>query len=163
MLSIFVEELVLWIHLFSAILFIGGSFFMWTVLLPSSHTMGLEESSRTKIVGTVAKRFAIFTHTLIGILVVTGLLLAFVWFLPAPSALFTTVSGRLLGIKMILVLAMILLTYGNNIYHGKRMMAFAREGKLEELARLRRRSHLLSYITLGLMLLITVLGVILVG
>ncbi len=163
MLSTDLQDLVLWIHLFSAILFIGGSFFMWTVLLPSSHRMGLEEKNRTKIVGILAKRFAVFTHTLLTILVVTGLLLAFVWFLPSPSDLVTTAAGRILGIKMVLVLAMILLTYGNNIYHGRRMMHFAREGKLEDLARLRRRSHFLSYVTLALMLLITVFGVMLVG
>lgn len=135
---------------------------MWLVLLPSSFDLGLDEKERTHMVGRVAKRFAIFTHVLVTILVVSGLFLAFDWFLPFPSALFDTYSGRLLSVKMISVLAMILLMYGNNIYHGKRMMRFARDGKFDELKKLRKRSHFISYVTLALMVLITVLGTVLV-
>lgn len=134
---------------------------MWLVLLPSSHTMELEEKTRTRVVGLVARRFAIFTHVLLTILIITGLLLAFVWFLPSPGSLFSTYTGRVLLVKMIIVVLMITVTYGNNIYHGRRMMSYAREGKLEELGKLRRRSHFFSYLSLALMLVITILGVVL--
>lgn len=153
---------VLWIHLFSAVLFIGGSFFMWIVVLPASFTLEMDEKARTRVVGSIAKRFAVFTHALLALLIVTGLILAFDWLLPAPSYLLTSYNGKVLLAKMILVVAMILLMYGNNIYHGKRLMALSREGKMEELKKLRKRSHIASYITLAMMIAISVLGAILV-
>lgn len=61
--------------------------------------------------------------------------------------------------KIVLVGAMILIMYGNNLYHGKRIMKMAREGRMDELRKLRKWSHMLSYITLGLMIAITITAV----
>lgn len=149
----------LWIHIFFAIIFIGGSYFMWLVLWPASFKVSDDEKQRTRFVGVVAKRFAYFSHTSILILVVTGLILAFGWYLPQPSDLITTLPGHILLSKMIVVAAMIGIVYGNNLYHGKRIMRLSREGKKEELQKLRRKSHILSFISLGLMALIVVLAV----
>ncbi len=149
----------LWIHIFFAIIFIGGSYFMWLVLWPASFKVSDDEKQRTRFVGVVAKRFAYFSHTSLLILVVTGLILAFGWYLPQPSDLITTLPGHILLSKMIVVAAMIGIVYGNNLYHGKRIMRLSREGKKEELQKLRRKSHILSFISLGLMALIVVLAV----
>ena len=149
----------LWIHIFFAIIFIGGSYFMWLVLWPASFKVSDDEKQRTRFVGVVAKRFAYFSHTSLLILVVTGLILAFDWYLPQPSDLITTLPGHILLSKMIVVAAMIGIVYGNNLYHGKRIMRLSREGKKEELQKLRRKSHILSFISLGLMALIVVLAV----
>ena len=149
----------LWIHIFFAIIFIGGSYFMWLVLWPASFKVSDDEKQRTRFVGVVAKRFAYFSHTSLLILVVTGLILAFGWYLPQPSDLITTLPGHILLSKMIVVAAMIGIVYGNNLYHGKRIMRLSKEGKKEELQKLRRKSHILSFISLGLMALIVVLAV----
>ncbi len=149
----------LWIHIFFAIIFIGGSYFMWLVLWPASFKVTDDEKQRTRFVGLVAKRFAYFSHTSLLILIVTGLVLAFGWYLPSPGALFDTVGGKILLSKMIVVAIMIAIVYGNNIYHGKRIMRYSREGRTEELQRLRKMSHALSYVSLILMAVIVVLAV----
>lgn len=131
---------------------------MWLVLWPASFKVTDEEKQRTRFVGVVAKRFAYFSHASLLILVVSGLVLAFAWYLPQPSDLFTTLSGHILLAKMITVAAMIFIVYGNNLYHGKRIMRLSREGKKEELQKLRRTSHVLSFASLGLMALIVVLA-----
>lgn len=51
------DVLVLWIHLFSAVLFVGGSFFMWLVTVPASHLITDDEAERTRIVGKIARAF----------------------------------------------------------------------------------------------------------
>ncbi|MGC8516153.1 MAG: CopD family protein [Thermoplasmata archaeon] len=149
----------LWIHIFFAIIFIGGSYFMWLVLWPASFKVSDDEKQRTRFVGVVAKRFAYFSHASLLILIVTGLILAFGWYLPQPSDLTTTFPGKILLSKIIVVAAMIAIVYGNNMYHGKRIMRLSREGKKEELQKLRRMSHILSFISLGLMAVIVVLAV----
>jgi uncharacterized membrane protein len=149
----------LWIHIFFAIIFIGGSYFMWLVLWPASFKVSDDEKQRTRFVGVVAKRFAYFSHVSLLILIVTGLILAFGWYLPQPSDLTTTLPGKILLSKIAVVAAMIAIVYGNNMYHGKRIMRLSREGKKEELQKLRRMSHILSFISLGLMAVIVVLAV----
>jgi uncharacterized membrane protein len=149
----------LWIHIFFAIIFIGGSYFMWLVLWPASFKVSDDEKQRTRFVGVVAKRFAYFSHASLLILIVTGLILSFDWYLPQPADLTTTLPGNILLSKIIVVAAMIAIVYGNNMYHGKRIMRLSREGKKEELQKLRRMSHILSFISLGLMAVIVVLAV----
>ncbi len=150
----FLNDIVLWIHIFSAIFFVGGSFFIWVIVVPASYKITDDEKLRTRIVGLIGKQFALFTNITLIILIITGIYNS-TWYLNYNiSALFTTTGGRILFIKIILVGAMIIIMYGNNIYHGKRLMKMAREGRMDELRKLRKWSHRLSYITLGLMLAI---------
>ena len=150
---------VLWLHIFMAIVFIGGSFFIWLVVWPASFRITDDEKMRTRIVGLVAKRFAMFSHASVIVLIPTGLYLAFAWYLPTPGDLFTTLEGMILFAKMIVVAFMYSIVYGNNLYHGKKIMRLSKAGKSEELQRIRKLSHLVSYISLGLMVLIVVLAV----
>ncbi|MDG7000653.1 MAG: CopD family protein, partial [Nitrososphaerota archaeon] len=118
---------VLWIHLFAAIIFIGGSFFIWLVVWPASYNITSNETDRTRIVGRIAKRFAYFTHGSIVTLVLSGTYLAFG--ISSPSDLLSTYKGNILFAKVIVVVAMIALMYFNNLYHGKKIMKLASEGK----------------------------------
>ncbi len=155
-----IDVAVLWIHLFTSTVFVGGSFFIWLVVWPASYGITDDEAERTKIVGKIAKRFALFTHISVVILALSGTYLA------APTLLTGSVSGperAVLLVKIGLVVAMIALMYANNIYHGRKIMRLAAEGKLDEVRKVRRLTHLASYITLALMLAITVLGAILVS
>ena len=154
MITIFLA--VLWLHLFAAIIFIGGSFFIWLVVWPASYDITSNEAERTKIVGKIAKRFAYFTHASIVTLVLSGIYLAF--YVSSPSGLFSTFVGNLLLAKIIVVIVMIALMYLNNLYHGKKIMRLASQGKLDEVKRVRRLTHLASYVTLALMVLITIFG-----
>ncbi len=152
-----VDLIVLWIHLFFAIIFIGGSFFIWFVVWPASYDITDDEKLRTRIVGKIAKRFAYFTHISLALLILTGIYNA-TWYLPARSDLFSTTAGELLFTKSVIVIVAVLIIYVNNLYHGKKIMRLSEEKKFEEMKAIRRRTHLFSYISLGLLFLITVLA-----
>ena len=66
---------VLVIHIFSAIFFIGGSFFIWFIVWPVSYKLTDDESYRTRIVGLIGRLFGYYTNALVIILVATGLFL----------------------------------------------------------------------------------------
>ncbi len=153
------NTIILWLHIFSAIIFVGGSFFIWVVVIPASYKITDDEKLRTRIVGLIGKQFAWITNVFLIILILTGIYNA-TWYLNYNFfALYNTQGGNILLVKIVLVGAMILIMYGNNLYHGKRIMKMAREGRMDELRRLRKWSHMLSYITLGLMIAITITAV----
>lgn len=156
--SLLFDIVALWVHLFAAIIFIGGSFFIWLVVWPASYSLANTEAQRSIIVGRIAKRFAYFTHASILTLAASGIYLALP-FLQSPSSISTTLDGQLLQAKITVVAVMIALMYTNNIYHGKKIMRLVAQGRLEEVKRVRRLTHLASFITLGLLVIITILGV----
>ncbi|MHB8361136.1 MAG: DUF2269 domain-containing protein [Thermoplasmataceae archaeon] len=159
--TILFNLIMLWIHVFSAIIFVGGSFFIWIVVYPASFKITDDEKLRTRIVGKIGKQFAIFTNVSIVVLILTGLYNV-TWYFGERltyNLLFNTLGGQILFTKGIIVLVMILLMYSNNIYHGKKIMKMAEDGDMEGLRKLRKTSHFLSYVTLALMLIITVLAV----
>lgn len=150
------DAVVLWVHLFSAVLFVGGSFAMWMVVVPASHMLTEDESERTKIVGTMARRFARIVNPALLVLLVTGAYNV-TWYLPSMGALFTSYAGHLLLAKLSAVVALLVLLYISNVHFGRRITRLAREGRLEELKALRRTSRLVSFANLGLMVLILLL------
>lgn len=153
-----VVAVVLGVHLFAAVLFIGGSFFLWLVVEPASYEGAPDESERTARVGRLARRFGPWSTALLIVLIGTGLFNAS-WYLGSPNDLLTTVGGRLLLIKGIAVAVLVALIYTHGLYFGRRIMRLAREGRLEELRRVRRVSRKISYVNLGLMLVILALAV----
>ncbi|MDA8142654.1 MAG: CopD family protein [Thermoplasmatales archaeon] len=150
-----IDILILWIHIFAAIIFVGGSFFIWLVVWPVSYTLTDDEKERTRIVGKIAKRFAYFTHSSLLILIITGIYNT-TWYLRGDiSTLTLTTGGRILLVKSILVIVVIAIIYSNNLYHGKLITRLVSEGKLEKVVKIRKRTHMLSFISLGLLLAIT--------
>jgi putative copper resistance protein D len=154
----FLNVIVLWVHLFSAVLFVGGSFFMWLVIVPASHLITSDESERTRIVGKIARSFGNLTNPLIVVLVVTGLYNA-TWYLPSANGLLEY-PGTILLAKVILVVLLVALIYVHNVYFGKRIIRLAKEARLDELKALRKRSRIISAANLTLMLLILLLSTI---
>ncbi|MCL4328852.1 MAG: CopD family protein [Candidatus Thermoplasmatota archaeon] len=153
-------SIMMWIHLFTAIIFIGGSFFIWIVVWPASFELTDDEKFRTKIVGTLSKRFALFTNISVILLVISGIFLAYAEFGVNPGFI-NTFSGQVLSVKVVVVVIAIGIMYYNNLGHAKKIGILVREGKTEEVKRIRKTAHLLSYITLALLVLITILGAIL--
>lgn len=151
------DAVVLWVHLFTAVLFVGGSLFMWLVVVPVSHRFAKDESERTQIVGKIAKEFGRFVTPALAVLVLTGLYNVS-WYLPTPGALFDTLLGALLLVKVVLVVVLVALIYVANVYFGKRIVKLARENRLEELKAIRKKSRLVSFTNLFLMLVILVLA-----
>ena len=153
-----VEAAVLYVHLISAALFVGGSFFMWLVLEPVSHRLGLDEAARTRLVGQTARRFGQMVIPLLAILVGTGLYNAS-WYLPRGSVVGVSLPGELLVAKSVTVVVLIALIYVHGLYYGKRIVRMAREGDVEGLRALRRRSRVVAYANLGLMLVVLAFAV----
>lgn len=149
--------IVLWIHAFTAIFFIGGSFFIWVIVWPATFRITSDEKERTRIIGNVGRLFGTATDISVGILIVTGLYLAYLY-LPSLSDLTTTTGGKLLLAKGILVIIMISLMYSNNLYHGKKIVRLSREGRMDEVRKIRRITHIASFITLGLMVAIALIA-----
>lgn len=154
------DAIVLAVHLFSAVVFIGGSFFIWLVVDPVSYRIAPDEPARTALVGQMARRFAGWTTPLLLVLIVTGLYNV-TWYLPSGIALLTTFAGEVLAAKMGLVLVLVVLIYVHGLYFGRKISRLAREGNLEELRRVRRTSRIVSYTNLGLMLAVLALAVML--
>ncbi len=148
---------ILWIHAFTALFFVGGSFFIWIVVWPATFRISDDEKVRTKILGHVGRIFGTATDISVAILILTGLYLGY-GYLPKLSDLTTTTGGQLLLAKSIIVVIMLVLMYANNIYHGKRLVRLSQEGKFDEMKRIRRITHMASFITLGLMVVIVLIA-----
>ena len=153
------DALVLWVHLFSAVIFVGGSFFMWVVIVPASRLITHDESERTRMVGNIAKRFGNLTNPTLIVLILSGLYNA-TWYLQSVRGLFDYPGTILLG-KIILVAILLLLIYVHNVYFGKRIVRLLEQRKFKELKTLRRRSRLVSAANLTLMIVILLLAVLL--
>lgn len=153
-----INVVILWVHLFNAVLFVGGSFFMWLVVMPASHLIAEDESERTQIVGKIAKAFGRITTPTLVILVLTGAYNA-MWYLPSVGALVSSYQGTLVLTKSILTAVLLLLIYVHNVYFGKRIVMLATEKRLDELARLRRTSRVVSFSNLALMIAILFVAV----
>ncbi len=151
---------VLYVHLFAAVLFVGGSFFFWLILEPVSYTLHRDESERTAMVAKVARRFGQFTNPTLVILVATGLFNA-TWYLPSLSALTTTPGGEVLLAKGLVVVVLVALIYLHGAYYGPKIVRLARERRFADLRALRRRSRTVSMINLALMLAVLLLAVLL--
>jgi uncharacterized membrane protein len=157
-----IDVAVLWVHLLSAVFFVGGSFFMWLVVVPSSRLISEDESERTKVVGKIAKRFGVISNMVLAVLVLTGIYNA-TWYLPSTGALFDTYYGNVLLAKVVLVVVLLALIYLHNTYFGRKIVKLAAEKRFEELKALRKRSRVVSAANLALMLAILLLAVMLQG
>lgn len=150
------NAVILWVHLVSAVVFVGGSFFMWMVLVPASYKLTTDESERTRIVGRIAKQFGNIVNPSLAILVATGLY-NMTWYLGSLSDLLDSYAGHLLLAKILTVVVLVVMLYVSNVHYGRKIVRLAREGKMEELKALRRTSKLISFTNLGLMALILLL------
>ena len=64
--------IILFIHVLSAIIFVGGSIFIWVILWPESYKLN-DEKLRTRLLGLVGKKFALYTNISLSLLIITGL------------------------------------------------------------------------------------------
>ncbi len=145
------------IHVLSAIIFVGGSIFIWAILWPESYKLE-NDKLRTRLLGFVGHRFAFYTNATLALLIVTGLLMTYKYLLNF-SLYFRSLQGEILFSAEILVLIMIIIMYGNNIYHGKLIVKLNEENKFEEIKKVRKKTHIYSMITMVLMIIIVILMV----
>lgn len=111
--------MVLWLHLFAAMVWIGGMLFLALVLMPSLR--GLEDPKlRARIVSLVGRRFRRLGWIAIGILIVTGILNVMRLGV-SPLALINTRLETILGLKLALVSVMVVLTGIHDFILGPRL------------------------------------------
>ena len=159
-----------WIHLLSAITWIGGQVFIVLVLLPIMRA-ALPSDERTLLFAGVGERFALVSWAALAVLVVTGILngerRGIVW-----GELLTSSYGRRLAIKLGLVAVVIVVTLVHALYFGRRLAVMAEQARLaatvdeaaaRERRRLRRASIVLSSVNLLLNLATVLLAASLVA
>lgn len=114
-----------WLHLISAIAWIGGQLFILMVLLPIMRT-ALPRNERTLLFARVGRRYAIVSWVALALLVVTGFLngqrRGIDWSRLADSS-----YGRILLVKLIFVALVILITLVHALYFGRRITEIAEQ------------------------------------
>ncbi len=156
------NTIILWIHLFSAVLFVGGSFFMWLVVMPVFHRLVKDELERAQLIGKIAKEFGKITTPILAILVLTGIYNS-TWYLPSLGYLFSFASygATVLFVKVVLVIVLIILIYTHGAYYGRKIVKLAQQKDLEGLRDVRKKSRMISLANLILMVVILILAVML--
>ncbi len=164
-----IQLIVLYIHIVAAIVFVGGSLFIYIALLPALRDQEIPEGVRNRVLVRATKRFGRAVDVSLGVLVLTGIYNA-TWYLGGFD--FNSLGARILLAKAILVVLMIFSIYFNNLYYGRRISRTIREINSEQdaakreklrarLASTRRTSRVFSYLNLGLMLTVVLLAVML--
>ncbi len=156
----------LFIHILSAVFLVGSSIFVWIVIWPSSSVVLTDEKLRTRFMSIMGKRYALYTNISIILLTVTGLLIVYLVYPVYYTNFYSSIKtswGYVLTIKIILVALMYGILYGNNLWHGKLIPRLAESGKFDELKKLRKITHILSFITVSLMVVIVFVAMILAG
>jgi|GEM_PF-1117448 uncharacterized membrane protein len=131
--------IIIFIHLLSAVILIGGSLFIWIIVYPVSKLFYYgKEKERLELMRSINRRFAPITHISVATLLITGFILGY-WY-NGYSFNFNSIRSALLIIKIVISLSMIMIMYFNNIQHKKK--------------RYSRKNFYISMITLALMIAI---------
>lgn len=159
-----------WVHLMSAILWVGGQLFIVLVLLPVLRK-ALSGTEFTLLFAQVGRRFGTFSWAALSLLVVTGYLNAYHrgvdW-----SRLLDSEYGRTLALKLLFVAIVIVLTLVHALYLGRASTRLAERARdlgaadavaARERQRLRRISIAISSLNLLLNLIIVLLAAALVA
>ncbi len=101
------QAILTWIHLVSAAIWVGGSFFIGIVFSPLLKTMTNSVEERMQIMIRVGRRFNKVAVPSLIILMATGLYSSHV-LLSKPDLLVATSYGTFLIIKILLVIALII-------------------------------------------------------
>ena len=155
-----------WLHIMAAVLWVGGTLFLVIVLVPALRRPEFGTVSAALIRFT-ALRFRFVGWVCLVVLILTGmanLVARGIGFDELGSALFWRGSfGQTLGIKLILVIAILLISAFHDFNLGPRAAAAWSENALEpETQRLRRRAVALGRINLLLALTVIALATMLV-
>ncbi len=101
------QEIITWIHLVSAAIWVGGSLFIGAVMSPLLKTMSTSLEERLQFMIKVGRRFNKIAIPSLIILIGTGIYNS-IAFLNKPDLLLSSSYGNFLIIKIILVVALIL-------------------------------------------------------
>ncbi|MCL4545467.1 MAG: CopD family protein [Chloroflexi bacterium] len=149
--------LVRWLHLLAALFWVGGQLFLLSVILPVLRAQ-LPRADQLRLIAAAGRRFAVYSLAALGVLITTGLYLAF-----AHGLSFQGLAGdtweQVLLVKVVLVVAVIPITAVHSAIYGGHLerlgVATDPNPALQaERLRVQRRSRVLSSATLVLSLII---------
>jgi copper transport protein len=112
-----------WLHLTSAALWVGGLFYLALVLAPGLRSADSEE--RTRILGVLVPRFSTLAIAAVAVLVLTGAYATWTN-VPGVSAARATPYGRVLAVKLLLLIPMLAVAAVNLLSLRPRLAGAAR-------------------------------------
>ena len=148
----------IWIHVLSAVVWIGGMAFISTAFVPGLNRwapLHRDPDDRSRLLALVTQRFKTVSWAAIALLLVTGLLNVI-----HRSGEWTGQAARLLAVKLVLVALMVVLSGLHDFILGPRLSAVRRERSASRNANaLQRAVPWLARINLILALAIVYLAV----
>lgn len=108
-------QLSVFVHILSAIVWIGGMLFLALVIVPT--TRGLPPAERTALFGAVGRRFRTVGWVCIGLLLVTGVVNTTYRGVTWENVLTTELWGSPFGRVLALKLGVVAIMLGLSIYH----------------------------------------------
>ena len=145
------QAIIMWIHLLSAAIWVGGSLFIGIVFSPLLKTMYGSIEERLQIMIKVGKRFNKIAVPSLIILIGTGLYNSHL-LLSKPDLLMVTSYGNFLIIKIILVIALII-TYVIHVRVIRKDVEekiMSKQMSPQQIQKLRKRIIILGEITVVL-------------
>jgi len=124
------SNLNLWVHLFSAVVWIGAIFFTWWVLIPGVRSLYPAEEVPLRVV-SLEKKFRKLAHLFIALITVTGVLN-----LMSPESIEKFKSspnfGMLVSLKVVLLGLLIFLHILRFVVYARRIESGAPGAKVSE-------------------------------
>ena len=160
-------QLSVFIHIFSAIIWVGGMFFLALVVVPT--TRHLPPAERGALFNTVGVRFRTIGWVCIGLLILTGLINSayrgVTWESLFSGQILASSFGRLLMMKLGLVVVMLILSVFHDFFLGPastRALQRHAPDEAPKIERLRRQASVIGRVNGLLALAVLALAVMLV-
>jgi len=126
------------IHLFAAVVWIGGIFFILFVALPSAKRIFEQPGP---LMGALSKRFVPLANISILLILVTGILMSLSSHTPSEIASLNSIWSQTLSLKIIIALIMIVIHFYRGLILLPRITKLTSEGvHSEQVSRLQRLS-----------------------
>jgi copper resistance protein D len=164
-------QLSVFLHILSAIIWIGGMFFLALVVVPA--TCGMPPAERAALFGSVGRRFRTVGWVCIGVLIVTGTINTAYRGVTWENLFTAELWGSAFGTTLALKLGVVAVMLGLSVYHdfviGPRSVRILEQatpamtpGVLAEGQRLRRRASVIGRVEAILALVVLALAIMLV-
>lgn len=152
-------HLSVFLHVLAAMIWVGGIIFLAVVAVPVSRR--LDPVSRSKVVAGLGRQFRIVGWSMLGVLLLTGIVAAASRGATVANVLdgtfWATPFGRTLGEKLVLVLMMAIVSFTHDFIVGPAAARAAEAGR--DTSRLRRRAAWLARLTALFAILIVFLAI----
>ncbi|MFN8526466.1 MAG: DUF4149 domain-containing protein [Chloroflexota bacterium] len=159
-------QISVFVHVISAMLWVGGMLFLGLVVVPITRDMPAEQ--RSALFGAAGRRFRSVGWVCIGLLLVTGWINLTYRGVTVQSLFsgqaFVGELGGVLAIKLALVAVMLVISVVHDFFLGPRSVQAIERGTAtpEQIAAFRRRASLVGRLNTLLGLMAVLLGVMLV-